>query len=67
MTVLPLTSDLYDMPSIRVTVGPGEGTRAAVAVAGEGGQGDDDPACQGWHPPSLMENWTQKNRDPGKS
>ncbi len=25
-TVLPLTSDLYDMPSIRVTVEPGEGT-----------------------------------------
>lgn len=26
LTVLPLTSDLYDMPSIRVTVEPGEGT-----------------------------------------
>ncbi len=26
LTVLPLTSDLYDMTSIRVTVEPGEGT-----------------------------------------
>lgn len=26
LTVLPLTSDLYDMPSIRVTVEPGEST-----------------------------------------
>jgi len=26
LTVLPLTSDLHDMPSIRVTVEPGEGT-----------------------------------------
>jgi len=26
LIVLPLTSDLYDMPSIRVTVEPGEGT-----------------------------------------
>ncbi len=26
LTVLPPTSDLHDMPSIRVTVKPGEGT-----------------------------------------
>ena len=26
LTVLPLTSDLYDMPSLRVTVEPGGGT-----------------------------------------
>ncbi len=26
LTVLPLTSDLYDMPSLRITVEPGEGT-----------------------------------------
>lgn len=30
LTVLPLTSDLYDMPSIRVTVEPGEGTELRV-------------------------------------
>ncbi len=46
LTVLPLNSELHDMPPIRVTVEPGGDTglrrRSQVMV-----EGDDDPAQQG--------------------
>jgi hypothetical protein len=50
ITVLPLTSELHDMPLLRVTVEPSESTGATVALPGHGGQGDHHPARQSRHP-----------------
>ena len=52
ITVLPLTSELHDMPLLRITVEPGEGTglrlRSQIMV-----EGDHHPTRQGWKPDRL--------------